>query len=354
MRRAQAPRRLLCVVDLVQDCDAILPVAIAARSRMRVDVLMTDWLQRIAPAVPAKLAKYGFEPAQCSRQELGSGPAPDFSGVDALFTASDSTAAPHRFVHAAVKRANAAGVPTLTLQHGLENVGLTSNIDGTHEIASSRILLWNTPDRLPAWVPFDLRSRCVGVGRPTMPSESPGESPFAAGGVIAVFENLHWDRFDDGYVQHFLSDLGDAARLNPEQQFVIKPHPAGRWLVNNPDALDRSAKNLAVADPTNAEWASVTASQLIRASRMVITTPSTVALDAALLGVPAAVAAYGLDLPMYEPLPLLRRTSDWMDFISVESNGHRDLEIFAARHVLQGDAASRSVDVIEQALGARR
>jgi ornithine cyclodeaminase/alanine dehydrogenase-like protein (mu-crystallin family) len=51
---------------------------------------------------------------------------------------------------------------------------------------------------------------------------------------------------------------------------------------------------------------------------LVITTPSTVALDAVQAGKRVAVAAYGLSLPAYEPLPLLNGLQDWRNFAAAE------------------------------------
>jgi hypothetical protein len=74
--------------------------------------------------------------------------------------------------------------------------------------------------------------------------------------------------------------------------------------------------NVVIADPKSPQWASVTASGVFWRCAAVITTPSTVALDAARHGLPVAVVAQGLSLNNYEPLPLLRDSQDWHRFVA--------------------------------------
>ncbi|MGH8677401.1 MAG: hypothetical protein ACREUQ_03495 [Burkholderiales bacterium] len=279
---------------------------------------------------------------------------------DALVTAAESTAEPHRYAHALTRRANQGGLSTFTFQHGLENLGLTSKVEGDHEFASRTILTWTQPESLPTWVPKSRRDRCVGVGRITCAPR--GVTQFPAwrddGKIVAVFENLHWERYDETYVRSFLSDLDTLVRMRPDLRFLVKPHPAGRWLSRNPDAINRAAANLMIADPVDASWARVSAAAVIERAKAVVTTPSTVALDAACAGRPVAVAAYGLDLPAYEPLPLLAGAPDWGKFIAVAIDKPAvfkpRLETFVARNLIPGDAARRIVTAIEGGVRASK
>lgn len=348
---------LLCIVDLVQDLDLILPVALAARQdkRFSVTVCMTTWLHDVAPWVPERLCRHGFEPTLATRKQLQIGSAPDLSGVDVLLTASESTAASHRFAHALVRRANLAGIHTFTLQHGLENVGLTSRTDGEYDFASQRIFTWSSPDELPDWVPPRRRSRCIGVGRPQIPQDGDDvPSKYLRRPIVAVFENLHWSRYPASYSERFLADLQTAALHRPDLQIIVKPHPAGLWLTKNPDALRGRPDNLVIVPPADEEWRQVTARNLIRRSIAVVTTPSTIALDAASAGVPVALAAYGIDLGFYSPLPMLDETNDWLQFLGQASCDRRTfeaaLQAFRHRHSIEGDACSRILDrLFEQA-----
>jgi hypothetical protein len=79
----------------------------------------------------------------------------------------------------------------------------------------------------------------------------------------------------------------------------------------------------------------------------VITTPSTVALDAARYSLPVAVFAGDLDLSNYQPLPLLQALADWQAFVNsaldLEQRGRlKDASTsFVARVLVDGDGAQR-------------
>lgn len=348
--KGDAPIRLLCLVDLVQDLDVILPIALAARhdGRYAVSICMTTWLEDVAPWVPTRLARYGFEPLLATRKQLQTGQAPDIAPFDVLLTACESTAAAHRFAHALVRRANQAGLHTFTVQHGLENLGLTSRAGGDFEFASQSIFVWRAPQNLPPWVPATRRRRCIGVGRAQLNEETKdGDWPSELAGVplVAVFENLHWDRYPPGYSGRFLGDLATTARENPHFHFLIKPHPAGLWLVKNPDAMGQRPSNLTIASPTTSQWSHVTAGAIIRRAAAVVTTPSTISLDAATQGKPVAVVGYGLNLDFYTPLSRIAQSSDWSAFLQEvqhEPQGFSGrLQAFSRRHLIDGDARDR-------------
>ena len=84
-------------------------------------------------------------------------------------TASESTAPQHRVAHALTQLANVYGVQTFTLQHGVENVGLTY-FDEVHgrdvRFASKTVFTWADPALLPDAIPLQTRAKCVAVGRP--------------------------------------------------------------------------------------------------------------------------------------------------------------------------------------------
>jgi hypothetical protein len=356
------PPALLCLVDLVQDLDVLLPVMLAARDsgRFSITVCMTSWLGRSAPWAPERLAEAGFEPIVVERHHLQTCENLPLERFDALLTASESTTAAHRFGHALVKHANRQGLATITLQHGLENLGLTSRVDGDHEFASKTVLTWGPPAALPRWVPYSRRRRCVGVGRPGMRGGEIHDLPPWTQGrpIVAVFENLHWERYSPDYARRFVDDLMGAARALPEALFLIKPHPAGQWLTRNPGALAARPANLSVVDLGAAEWRRTTAADLIFHACAVVTTPSTVALDAAEIGRPTAVAAYGLSLDAYAPLPMLGSEGDWMAFLKDAIAGGpgaaRLAEAFQHRHLAPGEASEAALLAIDRAIPRRK
>jgi GT2 family glycosyltransferase len=343
------PRRigLLCLIDLVQDAELILPVAHAARAHggFEVGLVLTDWLDRVAPAIGARVSEEGFAPTRCSRHALAN---LQFNNWDALLTASESTSPSHRFARALTTRAHASGLATFTMQHGLENIGLTYRGDGEHDFASQWIFTWGDPSGLPNWVSETVRSRCIGVGRPE-PSSAPHRPlPLSANArpLVGIFENLHWERYDEDYRRQFIADLKTTAIARPDVLFLVRPHPAGRFLANKASA--NLPENFVIADPTRTEWAPITAGDVLSRARAAITTPSTIALDAAKRSLPVAVAAYGLDLEAYAPLPLLAGPSDWSAFLerALSHGADQDVKGFYSSHCLVGDASAAMLDAI--------
>jgi hypothetical protein len=82
--------------------------------------------------------------------------------------------------------------------------------------------------------------------------------------------------------------------------------------------------------------------------RLVITTPSTVALDAAAAGRPVALAADGG--PAYAPLPVLRKPQDWIDFSAGASADRSTLDQFLSRVLVAGDGAPRIIERLSRDL----
>ncbi|NJL73474.1 MAG: glycosyltransferase family 4 protein, partial [Candidatus Competibacteraceae bacterium] len=162
------PIELVLFIDLVQDLDLLLPVAKAARDDPgfevravvtgRVACLSLRILRELRrERIPFRIVYHAD--AQAGREHV--------RPHQALITASESTADPHRFTHGLVKALNGRHVHTFTLQHGLENLGLTYLDPTLGEIrfGSKTIFTWAPPDRLPAFVDAETRSRCIGVGR---------------------------------------------------------------------------------------------------------------------------------------------------------------------------------------------
>ena len=118
--------------------------------------------------------------------------------------------------------------------------------------------------------------------------------------------------------------------------------------------LKATPPNLLLANPVDPLWEPFTASAILQIVDGAITTPSTVALDAALAGKPVAVASYGLDLSVYSPLPLLNDFKDWDDFIV--SSGTRENEMvsrslaFRDRNLLPGDPLPRILQSIHSSI----
>ncbi len=151
--------------------------------------------------------------------------------------------------------------------------------------------------------------------------------------------------------RHVLGALVEAAGEMPDMQLAIKTHPA-----ETPDAYDAVASRANVRVlPAGAPLA-----PLLRASRAIVTVNSTVALDAAVLGIPALVIGLPNNLSPFvdagimagaatpsEIAPSLRRILYDEQFrLQIE----RERSVYLRRFGItaSGEAAARSADAVMQ------
>lgn len=347
-----------CIValNLIQDLDLALPVLDAwTLEGVAVQVWCSSALIRKSPRVLATMEtrrlSYRLLP-----DDLPTGSVVFPSETKALLTVSETNLGPHRFARKLSELALAKGLAVATMQHGFENVGLTYD-DDVHpidrvSIKAQRIYIWGGLDTLHPRLDASVRERCIPVGC-TKPSVGlsvdidhllPKDQS-----VVGIFENLHWHRYDDQYRQAFLDAVRQLAEHFPQVTFLVKPHHAGLWLTKCYQGERLGASNLVIADPKMPDWEPFTASALLGRMATVITTPSTVALDAARQGLPVAVFAGGLDLSNYQPLAQLRDTNDWVAFVDaafdVNLRGRltNSAAAFVERVLVKGDGAQRIV-----------
>ncbi len=278
--------------------------------------------------------------------------------IDAFLNTVESTVASHKVPYIITMIANACGVHTYTMQHGFENVGLTYQDPelGPHvHFAARNVLTWGPVDRLPGIVAPETRRKCLAVGCPKVhltnigkPRETISKSP-----IIAIFEGLHVERFDDDYMRLFFADLQHMADTFTGLHFILKPHPGIVKRSNIHTNFLHSLKNTEVLDPAQTgsnQWSTPT---LLVNALAVITTPSTIALDAAMTATPVAVIRYGQRIPYYayyEPLPIIDTSEDWNNFIeSALKETHRLKKLsnsFLERVRLPGDAADHILNIV--------
>jgi hypothetical protein len=315
----------MLALDLVQDLDVALPLidALTAQGGLDLKIVVSSWLHRRSPRVAQELDERGLKPVIHSRDALVSGSSPSLEGIGAVITFAESSLPAHERTHALALRARLARIPTFNFQHGVENVGLTQLDHEEGEaplIVSDHIFAWG-PESSGSQASTQLRPRLVHVGR-LVPSPKPAAELSGAlttfRSIVAVFENLHWNRYDGAWRRRFLADCVEFAALNPDRAILIKPHHGGLWTVKNTHQFPQWPTNLVLADPTDPFWEPFTAPSILRVADLVITTPSTVALDAVQAGKRVAVACYGLNLPAYEPLPLLNSLQDWRSFAAAD------------------------------------
>jgi glycosyltransferase involved in cell wall biosynthesis len=362
---AANPPYLAVVLHLAQDLDLALPILQAARSAgIRSEAWCSGTLFRKSPRVRANLRQEGIPFKVLPDDEFLSTfvfPA----GVRALLTVAESNLGPHRVPRLLTDAALRQGLFVATLQHGFENIGLSYD-DEVHacdkvNIAARRIYTWGQAHTLHPRATASVRERCVPVGCPK-PATVP---PAALDGVIpkdrpvvGIFENLHWHRYSEEYKGAFLDNVRALTREFPGVFFLLKPHHAGLWLTQRHEGEKPAGDNLLIADPEAQPWENHTAGSLLGHMDAVITSPSTVALDAARMGLPVAVVAGDLQLENYRPLPLLATQGDWSGFVSKVLDAQARAELqqrsagFVERVLVPGDAARRIVEDLRAAAGA--
>ena len=230
----------------------------------------------------------------------------------AVVTACDCNVEAHRHGYRFIRVARALRIPTFTLQHGLENIGLNYS-DEEYPLervrfASDFVLTWGTPEMFDPRLPNCTRKKIqpVGILRDIPRSILP---PVRR---ICVFENLHWGRYSSAYRTAFVEHLKEILEGFQDYEVSLKPHSAGNWssALRKEDWVRKS--RLEILDPRDPGCPR--ALDLIHGASLVITTPSTIAVDASLSGVPVGVVAgEGLPLSRYEPLPLL--LGEWKSLV---------------------------------------
>lgn len=245
---------------------------------------------------------------------------------EAFITIVESNLTPHRRGAEQANEANQRGIPTFTYQHGIDNVGLTYS-DLAHPIEtirfhSSRVWTWSPSESLHPAVRQETRDKVYAVGCIKAPYEGhapdfPQLAQFTS--VIGLFENLHWARYTEQYRQDFLTNIEYISKMYPSFAFILKPHHAGKWFTERNPLRDKITfpANVFILDPQDPTWEPFTAPALLKLCSAVITTPSTVVLDAGLERLPVAVVADDQQaMRNYSGIPMLRTTEDWIQFLN--------------------------------------
>lgn len=341
--------RVLILVDLVQDIDVLLPVLIALRDAgLGLRITVSRWLERESPRTAGLLRSHGLRFSYERRTRIVEGDAPGLDGVAAVLTASDSSHPAHRAGHALAKRAKARGLPTYTLQHGLENIGLLGVDAANGDFASDVVFCWFPEELTPSDLAADTRAKLDHVGRPSPPGGWTPAGPPAFD--LAVYENLHWDRYGEADRSAFKDGLRAVAEACPELRILVRPHPAGGWA----DALRlefAQFPGLTLLDATETRRVLASTAQSPALAARVITTPSTVVLDAALAQRPVALAVGGGTI--YTPIQVLEGPGDWLAFARSESSMAAALNEFKRRVLVEGEAADRIVQRMCRDIGVQ-
>ncbi len=355
VQRGHRPRRIVLLVSRPQDVELLIGLygtAQADRNFSPTFWVVNKCVNKFPKVLPELREQNANIEMVVSTKHLGR-ILNKLMWTDIFLSTVESTAARYKLPYIITRLANAIGLSTYTLQHGFENSGLTycNKIRGAKvKFAAKTVLTWGPTEELPAWLSGDTRDKAIAVGCPKMLSVAEKASSVTAGArpMIGVFDNLHWNRYDEAYVASFLNHLEETARQRPEFRFVLKSHPVTvRRRSRELTARLSSMENVDVADLLEREEPALTTPWLLTHALGVITTPSTIALDCALAKTPVAVTRYGLDLSYYSPLCLLDSAGDWMRFLEhlTEQSSYNGLQQaggrFCRRVLVPGDPAAR-------------
>jgi hypothetical protein len=236
------------------------------------------------------------------------------AGRGLIIAGSESDAKAHLQAHE-LFRALPGRYRTVTLQHGLECVGFLHN--ARHDASAGRSVRF-AADIAVSW--FDLsralsvsaieRSKIFVAGPPSMIDPVTRVGTAQSGLPPLICENLHSVRFVNGRMREAFIEtfLEFASRLRMiGERLVLRPHPAGRFTdrkgVVLPDNVEVSREPLYDMD--------------LSAFSYVISAPSTILFDFALVGVPAAtwIDAEGqVDARNFTGLPQVNTVDDWWRF----------------------------------------
>lgn len=336
---SRAPRTVLALVDLVQDLDVLLPILVGIRDTpsLRLKIRVSGWLARRAPRIPSLLTAHGLAFRYVPRPALLKGWGPPLDSVDVLLTAADSTAGPHRWTHAAVSRANSVGIATCTVQHGLDNIAvLVGEPPNARRFASRVMFCWPPAEALSEHLDPETRARLVSVGR-----SAPALDERAPVFDVGVFENLHTVERTEAERRQFLDGLLGLGHARPDLRLYVRSHPAGGWLDGSAPAL-ALLPNVTFAPSKAARRSPEHPAEGVRRARRIITTPSTIALDAAQAGRPVALTLDGGAL--YAGLPRLDTPQDWIAFAAADTPPSPAQGEFLRRHLIPGDPIPRILE----------
>lgn len=296
--------RVAFLIGSAQDFHLLLPVieALPAHRRqvwVRHGAATPDAHQRRS-AIMARLTALGLAPLSVGLPQDA-----DWTAVDVLVTASESTANSDHLLNAAfVVTANTRGVRTCQLQHGIVPLadfaepivwfsrefhawsrGLAAEVGRLPRESGKRIRAFPGAEHIVTGCPkFDRYAPSA----PITAADVFGDWAAQFRRTVLVATNLHWGQHRAG------GGVWDAVRAaihaNPDDLFVVKLHP-----VETPpeELVDARPHNVVLVDERVALYGGIDTTRLVRASDVVICTLSTVALEAALASKPFVVLDTG-------------------------------------------------------------
>jgi glycosyltransferase involved in cell wall biosynthesis len=344
------PEKLLVLINNATDRPIAMAVLDAARNLgVETGVIVSQEACFRNPQLIEDLVARRISPTFIQRRDARRTDFRWLRNASALFCPSESDLPAHAVPHWLTNIARQCSIRTYTAQHGLSNIALTDSLTRDAKIASETIFTWNDPAALPEWVDPSIRSRSIATGRITDPSNWTLKNlrPLDRRPErVGIFENLHWSAYPDSFRETFKSMVVALAERHPETEFAIMPHPAGLWSVKFIKTTDLPT-NLAIANPASREHLGETGVNALASLDRVLTTPSSIAVDAAQIGLPTIlIAPENFDLSLYEGLKRAHTTDEASEALfetPIEILNAGTKAFLAASMLETTDAAERAV-----------
>lgn len=355
LKRGVNPKKVILLISRPQDIELLIGLhnKCSQRDDMTISFWVVDTCANRYPEVFSQLHEKMARVEQVVSYSNLASVMRKLMRVDVFLSTVESTAANNKLPYIITRLANMMDVSTYVLQHGFPSPGLHiyNHIYGSDiQFESKTVLLWGPVEALPAWVSEDTRRKCVAVGCPKELvlfdvdlRKQAGERP-----IIAIFESFHGHQFSWNYISAFLGHLQEAATKHKEFQFILKSHPASaRCRSKELSEMFSRLKDVEIVDRVYGETPAYSTPWLLSNAIGVISTPSTIALDAAMFGVPVALARYNLELAVFSPLDTLNCYEDWETYLSKLENGtdlQKNNEELLRRLNIPGDAVTTILD----------
>ncbi|MBT4878611.1 MAG: hypothetical protein HON42_02200, partial [Alphaproteobacteria bacterium] len=356
--------RLLALINIPQDADIILSLYNYMEADTSIDLKLACVVDTLigSSRIIEFIKNNNIRPVMLARDEnIAEFREISWNQIDALITSSETNAAyVHKIAHNITSYARKHNILTFTMQHGLENIGLNyldNRFNSNVKFASDYIFIWGKKENIfPEF--GDTMKKVISVGKLKHHEISKKQLPDLGfknfNNTITIFENLHWERYDDNYKKLFLNNIKLIISKYKNVLFLIKPHHTGKFIINYEKDFGKF-RNCIMLNPDNAKYEPFTAPSLMNISCAVITTPSTVSIDALLAKKALAVVQYNLDLPIYKHANVILNQSGLQSFVAAVTNNNKDYlkkiedgnSKFLANNLVSTDAVSNITTIIK-------
>jgi hypothetical protein len=308
----------------VPDFETLFPVIARLQSRgdLRLRVYATTKMMRLEPRIRALLKEAGIRASVWPNRLQKMAFPLWMRGIDAVLTLGDplTDVSGHKRRMRYLAR---TGMPTIYLQHGVIQLGLTYAYERDEiPFHSNLIYLFEPLAENRALFSEDTRSRMRVSGFLKQAVLPPKSVPQSIAGTLASYKqrillchSFRWNsRFPAPVVQDFYEMVEAFAKAHPETGLIIRSHRGKRRSMHASfdDALAKRCPNIHFSYHHQGALKRLSITDALALADMMVTTASTTVLDAAYLDKP--VALYRNDSDKFQGLPNIETLPDLEHF----------------------------------------